>query len=58
MKFISKQSNVLIIGISESKLGSSILNGEVDVLGYDVIRIDWLRRGVRVACSEYGTIEK
>ena len=50
MKFISKQSNVLIIGISESKLGSSILNGEVDVLGYDVIRIDWLRRGVRVAC--------
>ena len=36
--------------MSESKLGSSILNGEVDALGYVVITIDWLRRGGRVAC--------
>ena len=40
MKFITNESNDLIIGISESKLDSSILNSEADV-----IRMDSLRRG-------------
>ena len=40
MKFITNESNALIIGISESKLDSSILNSEADV-----IRMDSLRRG-------------
>ena len=37
---IAKQSNASIVGISESKLGSSILNSEVDIVSYDVIRMD------------------
>lgn len=39
IRFINKQSNVLLIGISESKLDPSILNSEVYIMGYDVIRM-------------------
>ena len=47
--FIAKQSNALIIGISKSKLDSSVLNSEVVIEGYDVIRMDLLRKGDWVA---------
>ena len=40
----------MLIGISESKLDLSILNCEIDVVGYDVIRIDRLRRRGRPEC--------
>ena len=42
--FIAKQSYASIIGISESKLDSSILNSEVDIVDYDIIRMDHSRR--------------
>ena len=46
IRFILKQSNASITGISESKLDSSILNSDVDIIeDYDLIRIDRLRRG-------------
>ena len=50
IRFIAKQSNVLIIRISESKLDLSILNCEIDVVGYVVIRTDHSRRSDKVAC--------
>ena len=40
----------MIIGSSESKLDSSILNSEVDIMGYDIVRMDHSKRGTRVAC--------
>ena len=50
IRFIAKQSNASIIGISESKLDSSILNSELDIDDYDLIRLDRSRRGGEVAC--------
>ena len=48
--FIAKQPNASIIGISESRLDSSILNSEADVIGCDIIRMDRSRRGGGVPC--------
>ena len=50
IRFIAKQSNAPILGISESRLDSSILSSEVDIEHYDVVRMDRLRRKGRVAC--------
>ena len=44
IRFIIKQTNAAIIGISESKLDSSILNREVETVGYDAIRMDRSKR--------------
>ena len=38
IRFIAKQSNASIIGISECELDSSILNSELDIDEYDLIR--------------------
>ena len=43
--FIAKQPNASIVGISESKLDLSILNSEVDIVGYNIIRMNHSRRG-------------
>ena len=43
--FIAKQLNASIVGISESKLDLSILNSEVDIVGYNIIRMNHSRRG-------------
>ena len=50
IRFIAKQSNASITGISESKLDSSILNSELDIDEYNLIRLDRSTRGGRVAC--------
>ena len=50
IRFIAKQSNSSLIGISESKLDSSVLKSEVDIDEYDLIRLDPPRRGGGVAC--------
>ena len=50
IRFTAKQSNVSIIGISESKLDSSILNSELDIDEYDLIRLDRSRKGGGAAC--------
>ena len=47
---IATQANASIIGISESKLDSSILNREVDIEDYDLIRVDHSSRRDAVAC--------
>ena len=46
IRFIAKQSNASIIGISESKLDSSILNSELDIDEYNLVRLDHSRRVV------------
>ena len=50
IRFIAKPSNVSIIENSESKLDSSTLNSEVDIVGYDIIRMDRSRREGGVEC--------
>ena len=45
IRFITKHSNASIIGISESKLDWSILNSELDIEEYDLIK-----RGGGVPC--------
>ena len=45
IRFITKYSNASIIGISESKLDWSILNSELDIEEYDLIRLDHPKRG-------------
>ena len=47
---IEKQSIASIIRIGERKLDSSILNNEVDIEAYNVIRMDCSRRRSGVAC--------
>ena len=44
------KSNAYIIGISESKLDSSILYSELDIDEYDLIRLDCSRRGGGAVC--------
>ena len=41
--FITKQSKALITGISEFKLHSHILKSELNIVGYDVIRMNHCR---------------
>ena len=50
LRFIAKQSNASITGIVESKLDSSILNSELDIDEYDLIRLNHSRKGDGVAC--------
>ena len=50
IRFTAKQSNASTIIIIESKLDSSILDSEVDIMGYDISRMDCSRRGGGVAC--------
>ena len=44
IRFLAKQSNASIIGISEYKLDSSILNSELDIEDYELIRLSRSRR--------------
>lgn len=46
--FILKHTNASIIGINESKLDSFTFNSELDIEGYDVVRIDPSRREVEL----------
>ena len=50
LRHIAKVSNVSVIGISESKLDSTVLNSEISIPGYDLVRCDRNRHGGGVAC--------
>ena len=39
-----------IIGISEIKLGKTILSSELEIDDYDLVRLNWSRRDGSVAC--------
>ena len=50
IRHIAKSSNAGVFGITESKLDKSILDCEIDIPGYDVLRYDRDRNGGGVAC--------
>ena len=50
VNLIANKSNVTILGISETKLDNNIMDSELNIEVYDLIRADRNRRGGGVAC--------
>ena len=51
LQYIAKLSEAAVIGISESKLGDSVLSSEIQIENYDLIRSDRNRHGVVLLVS-------
>ena len=49
--YITKLTNVTVIGLSETKLDKANLSSELEIEGHDLVRSDRSRRGEKVACS-------
>ena len=59
--YIVKLSNAAVIGITESKLDTCILDSDMEIENYQILRCDRNRKGVRVACyvrNDLSYIEK
>ena len=50
VNLIANKSNATILGISETKLVNTIMDSELKIEGYDLIRSDRNRHGDGVAC--------
>ena len=50
LPFIAKSTNAAIIGICESKLDASVLEQEIKIDNYKILRCDRNRHGRGVAC--------
>ena len=50
IRCIAKLTNATVIGLSETKIDNTVLSGEIEIEGYDLVRSDWSRRGGGVAC--------
>ena len=50
LRAIAKKSRATVIGITESKLDETVLDGEINIDGYETIRSDRNRHGGEVAC--------
>ena len=50
LRFIAKSTNAAVIGISESKLDASVLEQEISIDNYKILRCDRNRHGGGVAC--------
>ena len=50
LRYIAKNSNAAVIGISETKLDNTVYDSEVAVDGYNIVRNDKNRKGGGVAC--------
>ena len=50
VRLIANKTNAAVIGISESKLDKSVLDGKVGIDGYEIKRYDRDRHGGGVAC--------
>ena len=50
VRYIANITNASVIGISETKLDETILSSELEVDGYDLVRLDRSRRGGGGAC--------
>ena len=50
VRYIANITNASVIGISEAKLDETILSSELEVDGYDLVRLDRSRRGGGVTC--------
>ena len=47
---LQRNQKAAVIGVTESKLDATVLDGEVNIDGYEVIRSDRNRHGGGVAC--------
>ena len=47
---IARKTRATVIGITESKLDGSVLDGEINIDGYELVRSDQNRHGGGVAC--------
>ena len=50
LRSIAQKSKAAVIGITETKLDKSVLNSEIDIVNYVIIRRDRNRNGGGVAC--------
>ena len=50
LRYLTKLSNASIVGIGETKLDDSISSSEIEIEGYDLLRLDRSLRGGGVAC--------
>ena len=50
LRLIAQKTNAAVIGISETKIDKSVLDGEVNIAGYEIKRCDRNRHGGGVAC--------
>ena len=50
LREIAKVSRAAVIGITESKLDDSVMDGEINIEGYNTVRSDRNRNGGGVAC--------
>ena len=50
LREIAKKTRATVIGLTETKLDATILDGEVNIEGYELIRSDRNRHGGGVAC--------
>ena len=48
--FVAKSSSTAVIGICESKLDASVLDQEISIDNYNILRCDRNRHGRGVAC--------
>ena len=53
---IARNTRATVIGITESKLDGSVLVGEINIDGYELVRSDWNRHGGGVACYIHSDI--
>ena len=53
---IAKKTRATVIGITESKLDGSVLDGEINIDGYELVRSDWNRHGGGVGCYIHNDI--
>ena len=49
LRAIAKKSRATVIGITESKLDETVLDGEINIDGYELVRSDRNRHGGEVA---------
>ena len=50
IRYITKLTNAIVIGLSETKLDNTVLSGELEIEGYDLVRPDGSQRGGSMAC--------
>ena len=61
IRYIAARANTAVIGISEPKLGETILQSEIQISNYELLRCDRNRNGGGVACyirSDIGSLQK
>ena len=61
LRYIANSSNAAVIGISESKLDESVLQSEIQINNYDLLRRDRNKNGGGVVCyirSDISYIQK